>query len=110
MILPMAVTKQNEARDKESDATIGPFKVRGKVGVTGEVSIRLIQHSPATNPELLTKTRKIARELKKTRDAIVTHGKPSKAAASQKVKAKFASKKPKAVSYTKKSLSLFPVK
>jgi len=84
-------------------------KCTPKIKASAQLTVRSIQQSPDTNPTLLRKARKIARELKKTRDAIVTLGEPSKAT-SNKAKAKFVSKKTKAASYAKKSLSLFPVK
>jgi hypothetical protein len=100
--------------DEPNKATGKPVLLSGKATATsksyGYMQVRLIQSSPATDPKLLKRARKIARELKKNRDAIVTLGETSKAATSTKAKAKFASKKPKAVSYEKKSLSLFPVK
>jgi hypothetical protein len=108
----MPEDKPEEAPGKPVEST-GKVQFSGKVTLRtrlrGELTVRQIQQSPDINPELLAKAREIARELKKTRDAIVTLGEPSKAGALNKAKAKFVSKKPKAAS-AKKSLSLFPVK
>jgi hypothetical protein len=56
--------KADEAKKAPAELLHPSVKIGGKVGVTAQVRVRLIQHSPDADPKLVEEVRKFERELK----------------------------------------------